>query len=107
MTDTLDSIVIDNWGWAVKATFTESGVATAIDSYTTLEIIFVSPSGEATTKAAADGVAFFTDGTDGILAYTVEDALIDEAGTWTIYGRVTKGTGKLTSLKKTFDVAHI
>ena len=107
MTDTLTDIVVGNWGWEVKATFTEDAVYTPIDTYTTLELMFVSPGGTTTTKGAADGVAFFTDGSEGTLTYTVENGLISEGGTWTIYGRITKGAAKFTSIKKTFDVAHI
>ena len=107
MTDTLTHIVKGNWGWIVKATFTEDALYTPIDSFTTLQIVFVAPSGAKTVKGASDGVAFFTDGSDGILSYTVESGLINEAGTWTIYGILTKATGSFTSVKKTFDVAHV
>ena len=106
MTDTFTDIAVNNWGWVAKITFTEDSVAVDISSFTTLEIIFTSPAGVATVKNASDGVAFFTDGTDGILTYTVESGLISAAGTWILHGRLTKATAMLTSIEKTFEVAH-
>jgi hypothetical protein len=106
MTDTLDDIVVDNWGGEVTATITQSGVAYPIDGFTTLELIFISPRGVSTTKTAVDGVEFSTDGTDGIISYIVEEGLLDVAGIWTLRGRVANLTSSFTSIEKTFDVAH-
>jgi len=106
MTDYFDDIVVDNWGWVAKVTFTEDAVATPIDGFTTLELIFTPPTGASVTKDATDGVAFYTDGTDGILTYTVEEGLIDTAGVWTLRGRLTSASAMFTSVDKTFDVAH-
>ena len=58
------------------------------------------PAGTATAKTAT----FVTDGSDGLIKYTIEDDLIDAAGHWTVRGRVQGASTKLTSVVHTFKV---
>ena len=89
----LSQIQADDYGWALNLTIEQDGVAVDISSYTTLQYIFSDPSGNDTTKTAA----FNSDGTDGVLTYTIEDGLIDEAGRWLVRARVAKTGAEITS----------
>ena len=64
-----------------------------VSSYTTLEFDIYDPDGN---KA--------TDGTDGSIDYTVEDGDIDEAGVWTLIGRLISATQRYTSRPIEFTV---
>jgi hypothetical protein len=96
-----ENIQVDDYGWVGKLTVKQDGSAVDISSYTTKQFIFESPGGTDTTKAAS----FDSDGTDGILAYTIEDGLIDEAGTWQVAARISKVGAELTSDPLRFYVA--
>lgn len=93
-------IIANDFGWTGKLTIEQDGTAVDISIYTTLQFIFQSPSGTVSIKTAS----FDTDGTDGVLAYTIADGDIDEAGTWRVYARVKKSGVELTSQYLNFIV---
>lgn len=97
---TWTDIHVDDYGWVGKLTLQQDGTAIDISSYTTRQFIFKAPSGTATTKTAT----FDTDGTDGVLKYTVEDGLIDEVGNWRVQARIAKSGVELTSADLRFVV---
>ena len=99
----LNDIIVDDYGQIIKLTFIDVDTSAAADISTyssTIQMIFTDPAGNNTTKTAT----FDSDGSDGIIKYTVEDGLIDEAGYWTVRGRVTSGTAKLTTVPHNFEV---
>jgi len=96
-------IIKDDYGQVAKITFidVDTDAAADISSYSsTISMIFTDPAGTETTKTAA----FDSDGTDGIIAYTVESGFIDTAGNWTVRGRVASGSAVLTTVEHTFNV---
>jgi hypothetical protein len=99
----LDSIIKDDYGQEVLLTFidVDTDAAADISAYTTSQkMIFTDPSGASAEKTAA----FDTDGSDGVIAYTLVNGDIDEAGSWKIRGRVTSGTAVLTTEEASFFV---
>jgi hypothetical protein len=97
------NIRVGDFGQVAQVTFvdTDTDAAADISSYaTTKQMIFVDPSGNETVKTAT----FATDGTDGAIQYTVESGLIDEAGIWTVYGRVAGTASRLTTVQHRFIV---
>lgn len=99
---TWTDIHINDYGWVGKLALKQDGVAVDISSYTTRQFIFKSPAGVKTTKTAT----FDTDGTDGVLKYTVEDGLIDDDGNWYVQARISKSGAVLTSAELRFNVAN-
>jgi hypothetical protein len=96
-------IVNGDYGQTAQLTFvdTDTDAAADISAYsTTIQMIFVDPDGNETAKTAT----FATDGSDGVIQYTVESDLFDAAGTWQVYGRVASGTARLTTEKHRFEV---
>lgn len=93
-------IFVDDFGWVAKLTVEQDGTAVDISAYTTTQMIFIDPSGTATTKTAA----FDTDGSDGVLAYTVEDGLIDTAGGWRVFARIAVDGAEITTQPHSFVV---
>lgn len=89
-----------DYGYDCKLRIVKRGTAQDVSQYTTRQFIFKSPSGVKTTKTAA----FDTDGTDGVLKYTVEAGLINEAGDWSVQARIAKTGAELTSDPITFRV---
>lgn len=88
-----ENIHVDDYGWVAKLGITQDGTAVDISSYTTLTYTFRKPDGTEVEKTAA----FDDDGTDGYLTYTVEDGLIDTAGSWRVWAQVEKSGVELTS----------
>jgi hypothetical protein len=93
-------IHVDDFGWVAKLTLQQDAVTLDISSYTTKQIILVDPANAATTKTAT----FDTDGTDGVLKYTILDGDIDAVGRWHIFARVAKTGVELTSEAVRFTV---
>jgi hypothetical protein len=87
------NINADDFGHVGKLTCKEDGVAADISSYTTLQFVLTDPAGAATIKTAA----FDSDGTDGILKYTLIDGDIDMAGNWQVQARIIKTGVEITS----------
>ena len=75
-------------------------VAIDISAATDLSIIFKKPSG---TTITATG-SLYTDGTDGIITYTVASGLLDEIGTWKIQASYESPNGSWKSDFKSFKV---
>lgn len=98
-----DKIVKNDYGQVAKITFVDvdTDAAADISGYSsTIQMIFTDPSGNETTKTAA----FDSDGSDGIIKYTIDDGLLDEAGTWRVRGKVASGTAELTTEQHEFYV---
>lgn len=98
----LTNIVAGDYGQVIKLTFldVDTNAAADISSYTTSQVmVFTSPAGVATSKAAA----FDTDGEDGIIKYTVEASFLT-AGNWKVRGRVASGAAVLTTEEHRFLV---
>lgn len=99
MTD-WDNIHALDYGWTLRIRIVQDEVIQDISSYTTRQFIFKPPVGATVTKTAT----FDFDGTDGVLKYTVEDGLIDQAGDWRVQARISKTGAELTSESLTFRV---
>lgn len=98
----LDHIVAGDYGQIVELTIkdVDTDEAADISGYSnTIQMIFTSPTGTTTAKEAA----FETDGSDGVIQYTVEEGFLT-AGTWRVRGRVASGSARLTSLEHEFKV---
>ena len=97
------NIVKDDYGQVAKLTFidVDTDAAADISGYaSTIQMIFTKPGGTTSTKTAA----FDTDGTDGVIAYTVESGLFDTAGWWLVRGRVASASATLTTVEHSFRV---
>lgn len=99
-----DGIVVGDYGQTGRLTVNDidEGTAANISGYTnTIQMIFTDPSGNETTKTAS----FTTDGSDGVVEYTIESGLIDEAGVWQVRAKVQSATAVLTSEQHRFYVS--
>jgi carbohydrate-selective porin OprB len=101
MTNTWQDIHVGDYGSVGKLTITEDGTAVDVSGYTTLQFIFTAPSGIQATKTAA----FDTDGTNGVLKYTIEDGLFSTAGVWRVRARVAATGVSLSSEEVIFLVS--
>lgn len=89
----MSGITVDDFGYSIQLTIVQDGTAQDISSYTTRRFVFVAPDDIETTKTAT----FATDGTDGVLTYTVEEGFIDQVGIWSVYAQILKTGSELTS----------
>ena len=101
----LDDIVAGDYGQVMELTVTDTDAdadaAADVSSYTTSqEIILTDPDGNAATETAA----FDSDGSDGLVTYTVADGDIDEAGYWKIRVVLTSAAAVLSTVEETFLV---
>ena len=102
----LQYIVKDDYGQDIELTFIDVDTDSAADisSYsTTIQMIFTKPdgtSGASETKTAT----FKTDGTDGVITYTVESSFLDTAGQWQVRGQVKSASATLTTVQHSFEV---
>ena len=94
------NIHVEEFGWVGKLTLQQDGSSVDISSYTTKEYILRDPDGTETTKTAS----FDSDGTDGILKYTVLTGEIDAVGSWYVQARIAKADVELTSDRLGFAV---
>lgn len=94
-------IHVNDYGWVGKLTLVQDGVAVDISSYDTLEMIFMPPN---RASAVVKTAAFDTDGTDGVVKYTVQDGDIAVAGDWKVFARISKDETELTSSFVHFSV---
>jgi hypothetical protein len=90
----------NDYGYLMKLTIVQNGVAVDISSYTTRKYLLTDPGGTVAEKT----VAFDDDGLDGVLTYTVQAADIDEGGSWKVQARLEKTGVRLTSQHHTFHV---
>ena len=98
-----DSIVVGDYGQVAKITFidVDTDAAADISSYnSTQSMIFYDPTGTASTVTAA----FDTDGSDGVIKYTIESGLFDVAGLWQVRGKVTSVQATLSTVRIGFTV---
>jgi hypothetical protein len=98
-----DKIVDSDYGQVAKLTFkdVDTDAAADISAYsTTIQMLFSDPLGNVTTKTAT----FDSDGTDGIIKYTIETGLLTRPGKWKVRGRVKSANAKLTTEAHTFEV---
>ena len=98
-----ENIVVGDFGQVAKVTFidVDTDLAADISGYSsTIEMVFTDPTGTETAKTAT----FDTDGTDGVIKYTIESDLIDKAGDWRVRGRVQGGSSKLSTITHKFYV---
>jgi len=99
----LDYIVKDDYGQVLKITFidVDTDAAADISGYsTTISMIFTDPAGTETTKTAT----FDSDGTDGIIKYTVDSSFLATAGNWKVRGQVKSASATLTTEEEIFYV---
>ena len=98
----LEKLIAADYGQPIELTFidVDTDAAADISGYlTTIQMVFTKPDGTITAKTAI----FKTDGSDGIIEYTVEDAFLT-AGSWRVRGRVAAGNAKLTTQDYSFKV---
>ncbi len=96
------NIINGDFGQVIELTFidVDTDAPANISGYsTTQSMLFVSPTGVATTKTAA----FKTNGTDGVITYTLELSFLT-AGDWKVRGQVTATAAKLTTVWHYFTV---
>lgn len=98
-----DNIVAGDYGQIATITVidTDTKIAADISGYTTsLKMVFTSPSGIETEKPAT----FLTDGTDGVIKYTIENDILDTPGLWQVRAVVASSSSQLSSQTTKFKV---
>ena len=98
-----DKIVKNDYGQVAQITFIDidTDAAADISFYTTaIKMIFTSPTGAETAKTAT----FETDGSDGVIEYTIESGLLNASGEWAVRGQVQGAVTKLSTIKHYFLV---
>ena len=98
-----DYIIAGDYGQVGKLTFidVDTNAAANISSYTTtIQMLFTSPTGVTTTKTAT----FDSDGTDGVIKYTLTNTDITVGGNWKVRGRVAGAASRLTTEEHSFLV---
>jgi hypothetical protein len=98
----LEKIISGDYGQVLELTFidVDTDAAADISGYsTTIQMVFTDPDDTETAKTAT----FKTDGTDGIIEYTV-DATFLTAGSWRVRGRVAAGNARLSTEDYAFKV---
>lgn len=99
----LEYIVAGDYGQTLQLTVldVDTNAAADLSGYTSTQVIILrDPDGNEASKTAA----FATDGSDGVVEYTLVADDIDEEGKWRARVRVTSGTAKLTSVWHHFTV---
>jgi len=99
----LDKISKDDYGYSILLTFidTDTNSADDISAYTTAQyMVFQDPMGTEHEKSAS----FNTDGSDGVVTYTVQDGDIPMSGEWKVRIKVQSGSSIIRSEWETFDV---
>ena len=102
----LEKITAEDYGQVLTVTIkdTDTDAAADVSSYSTTQVVFLKdPAGNVSDALAA---AFSTDGSDGLVVYTLADGDIDEPGLWHICARVTSNTAVLTSEWESFKVGE-
>jgi len=92
----LANIVSGDYGQVIQLTVldTDTGGAGDVSGYATSQsMVFRDPDGNEETKVAT----FVTDGSDGLVKYTLVDGDIDERGNWNVRVILTSATALLTS----------
>lgn len=92
----LANIISGDYGQVIQLTVldTDTGEAGDVSGYAASQsMVFRDPSGNDGTKVAA----FTTDGSDGLVQYTLVDGDIDEDGNWNVRVILTSASAVLTS----------
>jgi len=99
----LSNIVSGDYGQVIVLTIidTDTEAAADVSAYaTTIQVQLSDPALNVATETAT----FVTDGSDGLVQYTLADGDIDEAGEWRIRARVTSASAVLSSVWESFKV---
>lgn len=84
-------------GTIIKVTINDTDISSA----TIKNLIFKKPEdGKVIIRAAS----FFTDGTDGILTYTILESELDQVGTWQVQVQISITSGNFRSSISSFEV---
>ncbi len=98
----LEKIIAGDYGQDIELTFidVDTDAAADVSGYSsTIQMVFTDPDDTVTSKTAT----FKTDGSDGIIEYTVESDFLT-AGSWSVRGRVAAGNAKLSTEDYSFKV---
>jgi hypothetical protein len=98
----LEKLIAADYGQPIELTFidVDTDAAADISGYTTtIQMVFTDQDGTVTAKTET----FKTDGSDGIIEYTVENAYLTE-GSWKVRGRVKAGNATLSTEEYSFKV---
>lgn len=74
----LKGLTENDYGTVIEVEVQEDDAAANISLFTTLEMIFLPPDGTPKTRTAT----FQTDGSDGIIEYTLAANDLDQSGEW-------------------------
>lgn len=100
-----DEVHVGDIGTVYELEIQESGSSIDISSYTTLQIIFLSPADDAVSVAKT--ALFTTDGTDALMRYVSLLATeFDVAGNWQMQGRLAKTGQDFKTEVVLFDVVN-
>ena len=101
----LDAINKDDYGYTIELTYKDVDTDSAADvsGYTTGQwLVLKAPSDTETTVSAG----FKTDGSDGVVEYTVTSGDIDAVGTWHVRIKLQSGSSILRSEWEAFEVGY-
>jgi len=83
------TIRLNDVGAVLRLRIKENGVAVDVSTATTFEILLNPPKGLSRRKAAT----FTTDGTDGVIQYTLQAGDANVVGEWSVQARVVLPSG--------------
>lgn len=86
-------VVVGDVGTQIRVTMLDNGEPLSLATATSLTMLLRKPSGECISRSAS----LYTDGSDGVMVYAVEDGLFDSPGTWIVQGLVTFPAGSWAS----------
>ena len=95
-----EEIHVGDIGTIFEVTFKDGTAIVDISGATIKNIIFCKPDGTKVTKAGT----FTTDGTDGLLQYTIVTGDLNLQGVWKIQGFITATGGSWSSSTGLFEV---
>ena len=102
----MNKIIAEDYGQTLTITVkdTDTSAAADLSGYTTAQQVFFRDSDG--NISSAKTAAFSSDGSDGVIEYTIADGDIDKSGVWEVCARVTSGSAVLTSEWLSFTVAE-
>ncbi len=92
-----ENIHVNDYGWTAKLRIVQDAIPQDVSEYTTLQMVFKPPVGDATVKTAT------LEGTD-TLVYVVETGLINQVGYWQVQPRISATGAVITGDALTFRV---
>ena len=90
---TTDRLYVGDVGTLVQITLLDGENPLDLSGATVKNLIIRKPSGDCLTKT----LAFATDGSDGVLVYSIETGVLNESGIWQFQARVTLPDGTWSS----------